>query len=223
MDDDVASGAAPRVLLLYYSYTGQSQKVLAAAGEGFTERGWEVHEASIDFTDPRYCEPFTRFPMRRVWPDMLSVFAAQNRRATGTIRTPDTVRNNSYDLVCIGSPTWWRTVSMPLRSFLESGEARELLQGTPFAVFVVCRRYWRENLDGVRELAEAAGGRYVGAVHFQYPGDQLRSMLSLTSYLGSGEYRRKYLGVPIPVTNVTAEQLEQTRALTAEVADQVLG
>ncbi|MCV7317283.1 flavodoxin family protein [Mycolicibacillus parakoreensis] len=223
MDDDVASGAAPRVLLLYYSYTGQSQKVLAAAGEVFTERGWEVHEAAIDFTDPRYSEPFTRFPMRRVWPDMLSVFPAQTRRVTGQIATPDTVRNNSYDLVCIGSPTWWRTVSMPLRSFLASGEARELLQGTPFAVFVVCRRYWRENLDGVRELAEAAGGRYVDAVHFQYPGDQLRSMLSLTSYLGSGEYRRKYLGVPIPATNVTAEQLEQTRVFTAGVADQVLG
>lgn len=222
MADDVATGGALRVLLLYYSYTGQSKKVLAAAGEVFTNRGWEVHDAAIGFTDPRYAEPFTRFPMRRVWPEMLSVFAAQTRKETGTITTPDTVRANRYDLVCIGSPTWWRTVSMPLRSFLTSDEARDLLNGTPFAVFVVCRRYWRENLEGVRELAEAAGGRYIDAVHFQYPGDQLRSMLSLTSYLGSGQYRRRYLGVPIPTTNVTADQLDQTRTFAARVADRVL-
>lgn len=217
-----STGGAPRVLLLYYSYTGQSKKVLAAAGEVFAQRGWEVHEAAIEFTDERYAEPFTRFPMRRVWPEMLSVFAAQTKKETGAITTPESVRTNSYDLVCIGSPTWWRTVSMPLRSFLQSGEARDLLNGTPFAVFVVCRRYWRENLDGVRELAESAGGRYVDAVHFQYPGDQIRSMLSLTSYLGSGEYRRKYLGVPIPTTNVTPDQLDETRVFAGALADRVL-
>ena len=36
---------APRVLLLYYSYTGQSLKVLEAAGEVFRERGCDVHKA----------------------------------------------------------------------------------------------------------------------------------------------------------------------------------
>ena len=123
--------------------------------------------------------------MRHVWPDMLSVLPAQKRRATGEIRTPDTVRNGDYDLICIGSPTWWQTVSMPMRSFLKSDEARKLLAGKPFAVFVVCRQYWRENLMAVRELAEKQGGRYVDGIHFTYPGDQLRSMLSLTSYLGA--------------------------------------
>ena len=38
-------------------------------------------------------------------------------------------------------------------------------------------------------------------------------MLSLTSYLGSGEYRERYLGLRIPSTNVQPEQLEQTRKL----------
>lgn len=46
------------------------------------------------------------------------------------------------------------------------------------------------------------GGRYLGSFVTTYPGGQLRSMLSLTSYLGSGEYRKSYLGVPIPMTNI---------------------
>jgi menaquinone-dependent protoporphyrinogen IX oxidase len=224
MTDTTSTGGGerpPRVLLLYYSYTGQSHKVLEAAGEVFRDRGCEVHNAEIEFTDQRYAEKFSRFPMRRVWPDMLSVLGAQKRCETGEIRIPDEARDGDYDLICIGSPTWWQTVSMPMRSFLKSEEARKLLSGKPFAVFVVCRQYWRENLEAVRELAEQQGGRYVDEIHFTYPGDSLRSMLSLTSYLGSGEYRQKYLGVRIPPTNVQPEQLEQTRTFAAGLADRL--
>ncbi len=217
------TGRRPRVLLLYYSYTGQALKVLDAAAEVFRDRGCDVERAAIEFTDPRFAERFSRFPMRRVWPDMLSVLPAQLRRAGGEIRTPDPVRDGDYDLICIGSPTWWRTVSMPMRSFLKSDEARNLLQGKPFAVFVVCRRYWRENFTAVRKLASKQGGRYIDGVHFTYPGDQLRSMLSLTSYLATGQYRDRYLGVRIPPTNVQPDQLEQTRKFASDLANRLFG
>jgi hypothetical protein len=84
------------------------------------------------------------------------------------------------------------------------------------------RGYWRENLNSVRKLAEKAGGRYEGGIHFGYPGDQLRSMLSLTSYLGSGEYRERYLGVRIPATNISEGQLDEARRFAAGLADGVL-
>jgi menaquinone-dependent protoporphyrinogen IX oxidase len=226
MTDTTSAGRSerpPRILLLYYSYTGQAHKVLEAAGEVLRSRGCEVAEAEIKFTDQRYAEKFSRFPMRRVWPDMLSVLGAQKRNETGEIQTPDTVRDGDYDLILIGSPTWWDNVSMPLRSFLKSDEAGKVLSGKPFAVFVVCRTFWRENLQAVRELAEEQGGRYVDEIHFTYPGDNLRSMLALTSYLGSGEYRQRYLGLRIPPTNVQPEQLEQTRTFAARLADGLLG
>ncbi|MDT5164788.1 MAG: hypothetical protein QOC88_1682, partial [Mycobacterium sp.] len=159
----------PRVLLLYYSYTGQAHKVLDAAGEVFRGRGCDVQVAEIKFTDQRYAEKFSRFPMRRVWPDMLSVLGAQKRNETGEIETPDTVRDGDYDLILIGSPTWWDNVSMPLRSFLKSDDAGKLLSGKPFAVCVVCRQFWRKNLEAVRELAGQQGGRYVDEIHFTYP------------------------------------------------------
>lgn len=220
---NTSSGRPPRVLLLYYSYTGQSQKVLQTAGEVFADRGCEVVKAGIEFTDPQYSDRFSRFPMHRVWPDMLSVLKAQQRGETGQIRIPDAANDGHYDLICLGSPTWWQTVSMPMRSFLTSSEARNLLAGKPFAVFVVCRQYWLDNLTAVRELAEQQGGEFVDEIHFTYPGDTLRSMLSLTSYLGSGRYRRRYLGVRIPPTNVQPDQLDQTRTFAAGLADRLFG
>ena len=219
---DMASGR-PRVLLLCYSYTGQSLKVLQTAGAVFRERGCDVITAEIEFTDRRFADRFSRFPMRRVWPDMLSVLPAQTRRASGEIRIPDEVLDGEYGLICIGSPTWWRTTNMPLRSFLKSDEARQVLAGKAFAVFVVCRASWRENLKTVRKLGEKAGGECVGEVHFTYPGGPVHSMLSLTSYLGSGQYRDRYLGLRIPSTNIQPEQLEQTRAFASALAVRLFG
>lgn len=220
---DTPTGPNPRVLLLYYSFSGQSRKVLQTAGQVFADRGFDVVEAAIEFTDPRYAERFAQFPLKRVWPDMFSVLGAQKRGETGEIRIPDAVRDGAYDLICIGSPTWWETVSMPLRSFLKSDEAANLLSGKPFAVFVVCRKFWLDNLNGVRELAQAQGGKFVDEIHFTYPGDTVRSMLSLTSYLGTGQYRKRYLGLKMPPTNVSAEQLEQTRDFAAALADRLFG
>ncbi|MBX7451800.1 flavodoxin family protein [Mycolicibacterium sp. 3033] len=222
---DGATGpkAAPRVLFVYYSYTGQTAKVLDGAAEVFRQRGCEVHTAAIEFVDAKYAEPFTRFPMRKVWPDMFSVLPAQNRGQTGEIRTPNAVRDGNYDLVCLGSPTWWDTVSMPLRSFLTSAEAAPLLDGTPYAVFVVCRRKWRRNLEAVRELADKNGGRFADSIHFGYPGGELPSLLSLASYLGSGEYRDRYLGLKLPPTNISDAQVGQARTFAGKLADRLFG
>jgi hypothetical protein len=48
-------------------------------------------------------------------------------------------------------------------------------------------------------------------------------MLSLTSYLGSGVYREKYLGVRIPPTNVQPQQLDQAREFAAGLAHRLFG
>ena len=103
-----------------------------------------------------------------------------------------------YDLVCIGSPTWWLTTNMPIRSFLKSEAAGRLLGGKRFAAFVVCRRYWRNNLKTVRRLGTKRGGEWVDGIHFAFAGGQIRSFLALVSYLASGEIRERYLKVRIP-------------------------
>ena len=49
----------------------------------------------------------------------------------------------------------------------------------------------------------------------------MRSLLSLLSYLGSGQYRERYLGVKIPPTNLQEHQLEQARGFADALADRL--
>jgi hypothetical protein len=74
---------------------------------------------------------------------------------------------------------------VPIRSFLESEEAGRVLKGNPFAVAIVCRQYWRHNMKTVRRLATERGGIFLDNIHFRYEGGQVRSLLSLISYLWS--------------------------------------
>lgn len=213
------SATKPRVLVVYYTYTQQTLKVAEAMADALVERGCDVHLAGIEFTDPRYAERFTRFPLKHAYGDVLGMAPAQLRAVTGEIGIPPEAQSGEYDLICVGSPTWFFRPSVPIRSFLKSDEAGGLLDGRQFAVFVVCRRYWSINLKAVKKLATKRGGEYVNGVHFTFAGRQVRSLLALLSYLGKGENVERYLGVRIPPSNLQPGYREQARAFANELVD----
>lgn len=203
---------------MYFTYTNQTLKIAEAMGEALRQRGWDVEQAAIGLTDPRYAERFRHFPMPHPFRELIGMIPAELRRATAEITIPDAAREGDYDLVCIGSPTWWLSTSVPVRSYLDSDAARAVLGGTAFATVVVCRRYYGHNLRTVKKLATRLGSNYLDGVHFAYQGGQVRSLLSLLSYLGSGEYRKRYLGVSIPPTNLQDSQLDTARKFAVRLA-----
>jgi hypothetical protein len=221
--DEMNSATKPSVLFVSYSYTQQTLKVVETMAEVLRNRGCEVFLGAIEFTDPRYAERFKTFPMPHVYRELFGMILPVFRGKTGEIRIPDVVTEREYDLVVIGSPTWWLSTNIPIRSFLVSETAGRVLKGKQFAVAVVCRRYWRHNLKTVKRLATERGGVFLDAIHFTYEGGQVRSLLSLISYLGSGEYRRRYLGVKIPPTNIREYHLEEPRKFANGLADQLSG
>jgi hypothetical protein len=212
MPDEVADdqttgqpGATPgglRVLFVYYTLSQQARRVSKAMTDTFESAGCEVTEAVIEFTDKRYLKQFDHFPWKHAFFGVLRMLPSQLRRAKGEIRIPDEAARGDYDLVVVGSPTWWLTTSMPIRSYLVAPEARAVFDGKAFASYVVCRRYWGNNQKTVKRLGAKAGGSYVDGIHFQYAGGQVRSLLSLISFMGSGEYKERFLGVKIPRTNL---------------------
>src|SRR6266480_3519161 len=213
------SETRPRVLFVYYTHTQQTRRVCDAMADVFRGRGCDVFQAGIEFTDPRYVERFSRFPFRHAVFDILPLLWPQLRRRTGQIRIPDAAKAGDYDLVCLGSPTWFFTTCMPLRSYLKSDEARWALAGKPFGAYVVCRRYWSINLKEVRKLGTAQGGTFIDGIRFMYQGGQIRSLLSLLSYFGKGEMRERSFGIKIPPTNLKPDFGDAARAFANRLAD----
>jgi hypothetical protein len=215
--------ARPQVLFVYFTYTQQSRKLAEAMAEVLRDRGCDVRQAAIELTDRRYAERFSRFPFRHVYRDVLGMLPAQIRGATGEIRVPAAAQEGDYDLICIGSPTWFFRPSVPIRSYLKSDYAGRLLKDKRFAAVVVCRRYWSVNQRQVKKLAARQGGKYVAGTHFMFAGGQIRSLLSLLSYFGHGEDKPRYLGVTIPPSNLKASYRGQAQAFANQLADGLEG
>jgi hypothetical protein len=212
----------PSVLFVYFTYTNQTAKVLDVMAEELRARGCAVTMACLDFTDPRYDDRFKTFPMPHPFREVLGMIPAELSRKPEKIGIPDAVTARRYDLVVFGSPTWWLSTNVPIRSFLESDTARQVLQSKRFTAAVVCRRYWKHNLKTIRRLGVKQGGDFVEGVHFRYEGGQVRSLLSLISYLGSGKYRERYLGIKIPPTNIRDFQLQTARTFAQGLADRLV-
>jgi hypothetical protein len=219
MSPDDASDTRRRVLFVYYTHTKQALRVCEAMAEVLRGRGCDVSWAGIEFTEPHYAKNFSTFPFRHAVFSILPLLWPQLRRKAGQIEIPDAARAGGYDLVCFGSPTWFFRTCMPLRSYLKSDAARSVLAGKPFAAYVVCRRYWSVNLKEVRALGTAQGGRYVDGIRFTYEGGQVRSLLSLLSYFGTGEMRERRLGIKIPPTNLKPDFGDQADAFANQLAD----
>jgi menaquinone-dependent protoporphyrinogen IX oxidase len=219
MSSNDAGTPSPRVLFVYFTYTQQSLKVADAMADVLRGRGCDVRMARIELSDSRWSERFSRFPLRHAWLDVLGMMPAQLRSATGEITIPDEAQDGDYDLVVIGSPTWWIKTSVPIRSYLASDAAGRILRDTRFAAFVVCRRYWGVNLRGVRKLAASRGGKYVGGIPFSFGGGQIPSLLALISYFAHGEERKHYLGVKIPSTNLAPEYIAQAHGFATGLAE----
>jgi hypothetical protein len=94
------SETKPRVLIVYYTYTQQNRKVTEAMAGVFAQRGCDVTQPAIEFTDPRYAERFSRFPRRHRYLDNFGMLPAQMRRATGEIRIPGRSTQGENDLIC---------------------------------------------------------------------------------------------------------------------------
>jgi hypothetical protein len=213
------TASQPRVLFVYFTYSQQTLKVVEAMSDVLRTRGCDVVQARIEFTDPRWAGRFSRFPMLHPFLNIFGMIPAQFRHATGTINVPESVSEGDYDLICIGSPSWWLNPCMPIRSFLESDLAGKVLAGKPFAAVIVCHRYWKDNLRTVKALGIKNGGKFVDAIWFIAAGGPINSMMAFFSFVSTGVIKDRYLGFKIPPAGLQPSYLGQAQTFAGALAD----
>ena len=218
----MSGDGTPRALFVYYSFSQQTHRVADTMAETLRGRGYDVTEAAIEFTDEHYGKKFSKRPMPWSIAQIFSMLPAQVRRKTGDIGIPSAASEGDYDLVVIGSPTWWLTTCMPIRSYLHDPASGRVLRGTPFAAFTTSRRYYKNNLKTIRELGTKGGGQFVDATHFVSDGNQVMSMWSWLAYMRHNEPRARSFGKKMPRPNLKAGFEEQATAFISGVADTVV-
>jgi flavodoxin len=208
----------PSVLFAYFTYTNQTKKVLDVMAEVLGQHNVDVTFARIELTDPRYEKRFESFPLKKPYREMFGMIPAELRDKPVKIVIPDAVTEREYDMVVVGAPTWWLSTDVAMRTFMETDTAKQILKGKPFATVICCRRYWKHNFKTLKRKGKLCGAEFTDGIKFTYQGGQVRSLLSLLSYLGKGDIREKYMGVKIPPTNIQDFHLDQARQFGNQLA-----
>lgn len=208
----------PNALLVYYSFTGEAQRVVDTAAKTLQAAGYGVTLARVDFADPaqRLQRPLSPAMVKK-----LTEAAAAGQTENVAVEPGDAFVRR-YDLICLVSNTWQHNPCVPIRSALQRPDLRRLLDGTPFAVYVVCRRSWQRNLDIVRSEAEACGGRFIGAGHFEHAGGDIASLIRTVSYLmtrGSKVARLFGARLPLPEYGLSSTALKRVGTFTESITD----
>jgi len=98
---------ANRILVIYYSLTGNTKSIAAMIQK---KTGGDVFEIETV----------------RTYPPEYSATTEEAKRELQTGDLPALKKNppdmSSYDLILVGSPVWWYTVSTPVMSFLRQAD-----------------------------------------------------------------------------------------------------
>ena len=198
----------PRILILYYSFTNQTHRVAQAMGERFKELQCHVELCKIEIDDPRYR---IEMPFWPIFSKLLFWCIPQLLGYRCKIRFDQKILEADFDLICIGSPTWWFHPAMPVSSFLKTSAAGQLMRSKRFAVFAVCRKLWWNNLRIVKKLAGKSGGIFVDSAAFAFKGNELQTALTCLSYFKTGRNQQKVWGFKVYEFGIPSEGLDRAR------------
>jgi hypothetical protein len=169
-----------RVLVIYYSQTGQLQRVLNTMLSPLLKSD-EVEinmvrlESSEDFKFPW---PFWRF--FDAFPETVYLDVPKNLPLSLEDSEP-------YDLIVLGYQPWFLSPSMPMSAFLLSDEAKKILNGKPVMTVIGCRNMWIEGQKTVMKLIDQCGGRLIDNVVLKDQSGPFESFITTPRWMLTGK------------------------------------
>lgn len=169
-----------RILILYYSHTGQTRRVLEAVRDELLKS-----QHRVDMVPLEPVEDF-RFPWSPLALLGLCLRTYAGRDLSVALKDlPQRVRDEPYEIVLVGYQPWFLTPSVPVRSFLSCAMG-ELLRGRQVVSVITTREQWKATYRVFEQKVASLGGRVVDNLVVKDPSKQPMNMVTTVFYLLTG-------------------------------------
>lgn len=181
-----------RVLVIYYSQSGQLKRVLDQLVDSLTkDEAIEVNWYEIEMEKPY------AFPWKKM--DFFDVFPESFRQIEQPILPPsEAILDTKYDLVILGYQVWYLTPSIPINSFLKSSYAKKILADTPIITVSGSRNMWIMAQEKIKKQIQSITGILVGNIALVDRNINLVSVITIVDWMFSGKQRKVYGLLPKP-------------------------
>lgn len=200
-----------KVLLVYYSQTGQLQQL----AQHFLTPLQAAGGIDVDVLALRPQTPYA-FPWR-FW-RFFDAFPETVHLQPPPIETPQPPQTN-YDLVILAYTVWFLSPSQPIMAFLQHPLAKQILHDTPVITLIGCRNMWLMAQETVKNLLHRNGARLVGNVVKIDACSSATSFITTPAWMLSG---RKKAASWLPEAGIDPAELADGARFGARVRDGLL-
>ncbi|QIW16751.1 dialkylresorcinol condensing enzyme [Pasteurellaceae bacterium RH1A] len=144
-----------KILLISYSQTGQLTQLADNFIQPLKEVGLDVEEYVVKPLDPY------RFPWK--FETFFNTFPETVHLQPKPIEKP-VFQREKYDLIIIAYSVWFLSPAQPITAFMQTAEAKKILQDTPVITLIGCRNMWLQAQEKMKKLIADGGGKLVGNV-----------------------------------------------------------
>lgn len=185
-----------KVLVLYYSQTGQLKRVINSFVSELADETIDVQKRAIKVQNT-YAFPWSFYNFFDEFPEAVMMDGC----ALEDIKELD----DDYDLIILGYTVWYMSPSIPVTAFLKSQQAKKLFKDKPVVTVVACRDMWVLAQEKVTNMINELGGSVIDHVALTDQGGSLKSLVSLPVWMLTGD--RQYFSF-LPPAGIKEEEIK---------------
>lgn len=164
-----------KILVLYYTQSGQQRAILNSFLKPFAEAGDGIHFEEVKPEQP-YPFPWSAFTFFNAFPETFFQEPLELKPFSEKI-------NESYDLIILGYQPWFLSPSRPINSFLQTEAAKRILKEKPVVTVLGCRNMWLGAQEKVKRRLKDADAKLVGHVALDDKSGNLTSLVTILRWM----------------------------------------
>ncbi len=173
-----------KILVLYYTQSGQIKEILDSILSSFKPENIQIDYAQIQ---PEHDFPFPWQPVSKFY----DTFPESAKGIAIPTKALNVNKPEQYDLVILGLQVWYLAPSLPIHSFLKSQEASEILRNKPVISVYGIRNMWVGAHKTVKQEILKNGGQLVGNIVLSDKHHNLVSVITIIRWLMKGKKASK--------------------------------
>jgi len=197
-----------KILVIYFTQTGQAKTAIDSVLKPFS--GNSDYEIDYELISPKQqlSYPWGYQEFMDAFPE--NVFGIPMDLQPLTIH-PD----KNYDLIFIAYQPWFLSVCRPISSFLQTPEAKKILNGKPVITLINCRNMWLGAQEKMKKYLKDANANLVGNIVFPDHSSNLTSLVTVLAFELKG-VKEKFMGF-FPRYGVNQKDLEAASGVGEEI------
>jgi hypothetical protein len=199
-----------RILILYYTQSGQLLSILQSLAKPLIHAGHTVHFEEIQ-PEEKFPFPWSSYQFFNAFPEVFS-------QKPQSLKSISSKAANGYDLVILGYQPWFLTPSRPVSSFLQSAEGRRVLSDKPVVTVLGCRNMWLGAQEKVKKKLKEADAKLVGHIALMDRSANLTSLITILRWMFTGDKKPFWI---FPAAGVSDRDIEHTQTF-GEIINQAL-